>query len=261
MSGCPRGTALQTSEGGCCTRVERASPYLHLSDRCNYTRMKLVLGDWFGGLVEKTCIEASRWLPKRIITRGDNSPYLARYYIFRKRWLQKTRLPSWVSYAPSVYLHHFLRGDDEKELHNHPYGTSLAFVLFGGYMEQRRDRGSDSVGLRVVTPGKFNYLRADDFHKITLLDSRRGPGRSSSLASAPRPKTNRTGASGIQPPQSSWGITSTSVVAKSSSLARRLPLRESTATRFSGASSGASCRAPTESDPPRACGLASRSGS
>lgn len=136
--------------------------------------MKLMLGAWFEGLVEKTCIEASRWLPKRIIPRGDNSPYLARYYIFRKRWLQKTRLPSWVSYAPSIYLHHFLRGDDDKELHNHPYGTSLAFVLFGGYMEQRRERGTDSVGLRVVTAGKFNYLRGDDFHKITLLDARRG---------------------------------------------------------------------------------------
>jgi hypothetical protein len=120
-----------------------------------------------GSLVEKACYALAKKFPSRIITRGDAEPYLVRHYILRRSWLAAQ-----FSWFPSVYLHHFLRGDDEEELHNHPWGTSVSFILAGGYREERRD--GNAVRTRIVRPGMVNIIRGDDFHKVELLDPVKG---------------------------------------------------------------------------------------
>lgn len=121
----------------------------------------------FGPWVEKVCRAVSAKVPSRVITGLENKPYLARYYLFRRNWMGN-RFP-WL---PSVYLHFFYRGDEDEELHNHPWGTSLSLILTGGYEEERRD--GEKTRFRVIRPGMFNLIRKDDFHRVTLLEPQKG---------------------------------------------------------------------------------------
>jgi hypothetical protein len=129
-------------------------------------------------------------LPKRTITRDDGKPYLERWYLCGEagglkyfpegqttmRWWQKA-----LTRLPCVYLHRFVASDDDEELHNHPWeATSL--ILAGGYLEERR---VDILPEKVVylkhprgrtimqdfTPGMLNYIFADTFHKVTLIEA------------------------------------------------------------------------------------------
>ena len=72
----------------------------------------------------------------------------------------------------SVYLHHFHRPDDDRELHNHPWPWAVSLVLAGGYDELRRDCGEHEHVLRQrrYRAGSVNVLRADTFHRITALE-------------------------------------------------------------------------------------------
>lgn len=62
--------------------------------------------------------------PKKFIIKGcDKQPYLIRYYLLKTRWL-------------SIYLHHILRSDEDRELHDHPW-SFWSIILWGGYWEHR----------------------------------------------------------------------------------------------------------------------------
>lgn len=61
-------------------------------------------------------------LPCRLISR-DGAPYLERYLLARWR-------------GRHVYLHRFVSGDGDQEVHDHPW-RALAIVLAGSYVEHR----------------------------------------------------------------------------------------------------------------------------
>lgn len=66
-----------------------------------------------------------------------------------------------------LYLHRFMRSDEDRELHNHPWpGRSL--ILVGGYLEERRE--ADRVVEHVYAPGDINALEANTFHRVDLLE-------------------------------------------------------------------------------------------
>lgn len=75
--------------------------------------MKKAISKWFFG-----------WLhggPHFVIGTPDN-PYLLRWYIIpRNNWL-------------SIYLHKFLRDDEDRALHDHPWWF-LSWMVKGGYEE------------------------------------------------------------------------------------------------------------------------------
>lgn len=79
----------------------------------------------------------------------------------------------WPKVPWSIYLHRFHRGDVDRELHSHPWKWAVSWVLVGGYIEERRS-GSEwprsAIDVRTLRPGSFNFLRADDFHRVDLLD-------------------------------------------------------------------------------------------
>lgn len=117
--------------------------------------------------------------PPRIIRDQDGvSPYLTRYYLGQPPIMLDGSSPFDYTGAerkgilepsgPSLFLHKFHRGDNEMELHNHPWRWSISWILAGGYKEERR------VGNKVLTyirrPGTFNVLWADTFHRVDLLD-------------------------------------------------------------------------------------------
>lgn len=53
--------------------------------------------------------------------RPDLGPMLVRYFLLRTRWF-------------SLYLHHFVRSDNDRHFHDHPWGF-CTFLLTGGYWE------------------------------------------------------------------------------------------------------------------------------
>lgn len=92
----------------------------------------------------------------RQVIGPDRNPYMVRYILFR--WAQ----------LPRVYVHKFLRSDDERALHNHPWWF-LSLVLRGSYLEYNdtppnpKVRKRFSVGYRplstrhrVALPNGFN---------------------------------------------------------------------------------------------------------
>lgn len=78
-----------------------------------------------------------------------NELYMVRWRIFRSPWF-------------GIYLHHILRSDGDRELHDHPF-SFISLILWGGYLEERPDcplkyRGFLSLAFR----------RAEDLHRVSL---------------------------------------------------------------------------------------------
>lgn len=98
------------------------------------------------------------WAPRRTIYDDARSPYLTRTYLTS---VARDELPG-------VYLHYFHRGDSDRELHNHPWETSVALVLTGGYIEHRMDGPLGNVVTRYRPPFSVNVLTAATYHRVEL---------------------------------------------------------------------------------------------
>lgn len=92
------------------------------------------------------------------IISGSNrgEPYLERYYLGR-------------CLGRHFYLHRFIGGDVAEETHNHPWQSSMALVLSGGYREEI-DRllanGRKKRVERYRGAGRINRIKADTLHRI-----------------------------------------------------------------------------------------------
>lgn len=109
-------------------------------------------------------VSVSKNLPRRVITGTDGKPYMEQFLL-----LSSTAKDAW-----RLRLHHFVRGDKDKELHNHPW-TGLSLVLLGGYREEYRlpsfdPCDVDRVVWRDVLPGSFNLITRDTFHRVDLIE-------------------------------------------------------------------------------------------
>jgi hypothetical protein len=69
---------------------------------------------------------------KQIISDADGSPYLYRYFIWKPDWLQKLGINP--KKAGRIYVHHLIRSDYDRALHDHPW-PFLSFMFWGGYTE------------------------------------------------------------------------------------------------------------------------------
>lgn len=98
-----------------------------------------------------------------------SGPYLTRYYLFRRSWLPDFAP---LNKLPSVFLHYFHRGDNDRELHNHGWLFSVSLILSGGYIEERLD--GDTTVTRVFGPGSINVIGKDDFHRVDLINPAAG---------------------------------------------------------------------------------------
>jgi len=117
------------------------------------------------------------------IWRSDTKKYLTRWYLVGPwfRWIFNCR----------PYLHHFWASDD-KEFHSHRWKKSWSLVLWGGYREQRKTPLPTGVSVgrfadgkiimqsewfddsQVLRPLSLNRLDSDCFHRVDLLNERRG---------------------------------------------------------------------------------------
>jgi hypothetical protein len=123
-------------------------------------------------LIEKLVVRALKRivtrLPCRTIRSPNGDPYLTRWYL----WPSGPRTDDYDNvYTPepfAVFIHFFHRSDDDREQHNHPWDESVALILAGGYHEERGDCS------RIFKPGSLNVIRANDYHRVDLIDPKNG---------------------------------------------------------------------------------------
>jgi len=126
-------------------------------------------------MVEKYLHKFLWWLTETFPSRTrdisrEGDLYLRRFYLTpRRKNKEGDDTESYMGFG--IYLHYFYRGDKDLELHNHPWKRAVSFILTGGYYEERREpnyfgEGIHRVLTHNVTPGSFNIIGADDFHRI-----------------------------------------------------------------------------------------------
>lgn len=128
-----------------------------------------------------------RQLRKRVLLKrppdyivGELNPagaYLERWFlVFWRHWRRPDdikvptfeRIKSYIStLLPSLYLHQFLRDDDDRALHDHPsWGISL--ILSGSYIEHTIAAGGVHHR-KHYGPGTLRFFRAKHAHRIELV--------------------------------------------------------------------------------------------
>lgn len=88
---------------------------------------------------------------------GAADPYLKRWWVIpRNRWF-------------NIYLHHFLRSDDDRALHDHPW-VNVSILLRGSYMEHLPDgRVKMRKPWRPWAPWRLVFRLPTQPHRIELL--------------------------------------------------------------------------------------------
>lgn len=87
---------------------------------------------------------------------GNERPYMLRWYLIpRNAWM-------------NVYLHKFMRDDDDRALHDHPWWF-VSVMLWGSYLEWRPDQ----LHAGAIRPRRRGWLSAvfrfaEDRHRVTL---------------------------------------------------------------------------------------------
>ena len=112
-------------------------------------------------VLDRLCWKIVQTFPGRVrIIQNYGEDYLLRFYIKHNGIL------------PGLYLHRFFRGDQDRELHNHPWLWSFSFVLTGGYVEERLTR--TGVRFKERKPLRFNFLLGNTFHRVDLVNKQSG---------------------------------------------------------------------------------------
>ncbi len=109
------------------------------------------------------------------IIGGLDDAYLLRWYItpwtaWRRDVPDKDR--SWwfrlVARLPAIYLHVFLRDDDDRALHDHPW-NNVSWVLLGSYIEHTIRAGG--IHVRTLRPrGSVKFRFARTAHRVELIN-------------------------------------------------------------------------------------------
>lgn len=109
---------------------------------------------------------------------SPDGPYLLRWYITPwRRWL--TEIPTdwrrWparlarfaLRFLPNLYLHKFMRDDDDRANHDHP-SCAISWLLHTGYMEHTIAAGGIRQR-RFYGPGTLRFMGLWHAHRIELL--------------------------------------------------------------------------------------------
>lgn len=94
---------------------------------------------------------------KRPIVGRDGTTMMMRYRLIETRW-------------GNLYVHHFLRSDADRDLHDHPWNF-FSIILTTGYWEELPvDEGMPGWLTRRVwhRPGTIVRHQADDAHRVDL---------------------------------------------------------------------------------------------
>lgn len=94
--------------------------------------------------------------PPDVVIGGDADPYMRRWWLIpRNRWF-------------NIYLHHFMRSDDDRALHDHPW-WNFSILLRGRYVEHSISAGG--INRKVERrAGQMKFRGAKAAHRIELID-------------------------------------------------------------------------------------------
>jgi hypothetical protein len=106
-------------------------------------------------LAERLISISERRPPDFIIGKGDDAYMLRWWVIPRNRWF-------------NIYLHRFLRSDDDRALHDHPW-INLSWLLQGAYVEHTIKAGGVNVHTRREA-GALKLRKPGAAHRIELTD-------------------------------------------------------------------------------------------
>jgi hypothetical protein len=98
--------------------------------------------------------------PDQVITRrgdGTHTPYMLRWFLFRSKRFD------WM---PRLYLHKFLRSDDDRAPHDHPWWF-ISILLKGSYIEHRWIDGIEQSHCRRAPSIAFRPLSTH--HRVELF--------------------------------------------------------------------------------------------
>lgn len=88
------------------------------------------------------------------IIGGKDNPYMLRWWVIpRNRWF-------------NIYLHKFLRSDDDRALHDHPW-INVSYLLEGTYVEHSILAGGVQTAVR-YKKGDLKFRRATTAHRIEI---------------------------------------------------------------------------------------------
>lgn len=120
------------------TRAEAIAECRRLIEEFGLTERDLFAErlSWFERFARRL-IAVSERRPPDFIIGGEADPYLRRWWLIPRNRIF------------NVYLHHFLRSDDDRALHDHPW-ASVSLLLRGSYLEH--------LPAGVVAPSKAGDL-------------------------------------------------------------------------------------------------------
>lgn len=122
--------------------------------------------------------ESSPYGNKLITANNAGDPYLLRTYLSPDRKALEKQLVDGLgvhnefllrmaTYA-RPYLHYFFRGDEDREVHNHPWRRAMSLILVGGYKEYRWISKYQRFSEHDLKPGNLNFIGKNDFHRVEL---------------------------------------------------------------------------------------------
>jgi hypothetical protein len=92
--------------------------------------------------------------PPDVVVGGQERPYLHRWWLIPRNPLF------------NVYLHRFMRSDDDRALHDHPW-ASVSFLLEGSYLEHTIAAGG-CHHRREFSAGAVKFMLPRRAHRIEL---------------------------------------------------------------------------------------------
>lgn len=102
--------------------------------------------------------------PPDFIIGGAERPYLRRWWVIPRNKLL------------NVYLHQFLRSDDDRAHHSHPWLFRISWILRNSYTEHRIVEGGISVQ-EIKRAGTISFSWGASPHRVELLDQHRSEPR------------------------------------------------------------------------------------
>jgi hypothetical protein len=109
-------------------------------------------------------------LAHKLIEKAKQTPYTHLPNYMNRSWL----LP-YSKFRPSARIHHILRSDNDRALHDHPW-PYVTVILRGGYFEIKPvyDRSGIYVGnsRKWYGPGSILFRRSCSWHRLELPEGK-----------------------------------------------------------------------------------------
>ena len=113
--------------------------------------------------IARALISRAQRTPYTHIMSADGSDYyMGRWWLFNPYPASGADKRKGWGWLPSVRIHHIMREDQDRDLHDHPW-NARTIVLQGGYTEDRN--GTHFVRI----PGDTATLRFEEYHRINYV--------------------------------------------------------------------------------------------